>query len=66
MDEAKRPEDLVPLEKAAERLGISRATMWRRVKELGLAVYANPFNRRVRLLSWAEIEQAAQPKKSAA
>ena len=50
--------DLVPLEKAAERLSVSRGTMWRRAKEWNLTIYASPLDRRKKLLKWADIEQA--------
>lgn len=60
MDE---PKDLLPLVKAAERLGISRATLWRRVSQLGLTVYVSERDRRNRLISWPELEQAMKPKK---
>ena len=50
--------------RAAQRLGISRATMWRRVREWGLTVYNNPLDRRQRLLSWAELEDAAKPQRA--
>lgn len=53
--------ELMPLEKAAQRLGISRATMWRRVKELRLTVYTSPIDKRKRLLDWEEIEEATRP-----
>jgi predicted DNA-binding transcriptional regulator AlpA len=56
------PADLIPMEDAAERLKVSRATFWRRVKDWGLTVYANPANRRKRLVSWAEVEAAARPR----
>jgi len=56
-------EDLIPLERAAERLGVTRATMWRRVREWGLSIYANPVDKRQRLLSWGEIEKARAPRK---
>jgi hypothetical protein len=65
-------EELVPLEKAAEQLKVTRATMWRRVREWGLTVYGNPLVKRQRLLKWSEIEEAlkptllARPKKEAA
>ena len=56
------PEDLIPLEGAAERLGVSRATMWRRAREWNLTVYLNPRDRRQKLLSWKEIEEAQRPR----
>ena len=55
--------ELVPLEKAAERLRISRATMSQRVKEWGLSVYRNPANKRQRLLDWSEVQRASEPRR---
>lgn len=54
--------NLIPLEKAAERLGIARGTMWVRVKEWKLAVYDNPVDKRQRLLDWDEVERAVAPR----
>ncbi|MDA8187340.1 MAG: hypothetical protein M0T85_04285, partial [Dehalococcoidales bacterium] len=59
------PADLIPLEKVAEQLGVSRATMWRRVRELRIAVYTSPLDKRKRLLSWSEVEEAMKPTKKA-
>jgi hypothetical protein len=62
-----RPGDLVTLEEAGKRLGISRVTLWRRVKDLGLTVYVHPFNRRQHLLSWGEIQDVRpEPRKPVA
>ncbi len=58
MDEA----ELIPLEKAAERLEVSRATMWRWAREWNLTVYLNPRDRRQKLLSWEEIQEAMKPR----
>lgn len=55
--------ELVPLEKVAERLGVSRATIWRRAKEWHLTIYRSPLDKRQRLLDWAEVEQAIEPKR---
>jgi hypothetical protein len=60
------PPELLPLGDAAARLGISRSMMWRRAKEWRLTVYINPMDRRQKLFSWAEIEEARRPKKGAA
>jgi hypothetical protein len=57
-----QPDDLMPLERVAERLGVPRQTMWRRVKRWGLTVYSNPLDARQRLVSWAEVERATKPR----
>jgi predicted DNA-binding transcriptional regulator AlpA len=58
-----RNNELVPIEKAAERLGTSRATLWRRVKELHLTIYTSPLDKRKRLLDWAEVDSVMRPQK---
>lgn len=60
---------MIPLEQAASRLNISRWTLRRRLKELGIEVAVDPFNRRIRLVDWGEIEairRERMPKKVAA
>ncbi len=54
---------LIPIEGVAERLGITRATLWRRVKQWGLTIYVNPLDQRQRLLDWEEVENAVKPHK---
>lgn len=61
-----KPNDLVPIEKAAEQLGVSRVTLWRRVKEWKLPVYTSPLNKRQRLISWAAVQEAAEPRRASA
>ncbi len=56
--------DLIPLEKVAERLRISRSTMSLRVKDWHLTVYKSPANKRLRLLDWAEVERANTPQRA--
>jgi hypothetical protein len=58
------PDDLIPLEKAAARLGVPRAAMWRLAKQWNLAVYENPLDRRQKLYSWAAIEEARRPRRA--
>ena len=41
MEQRKQP-DLIPLSEAAQRLGISRVTMSKRVRDGHFTVYANP------------------------
>ena len=56
--------DLIPLAEARRRLGISKVTMARLVKERRFAVYENPLDRRQKLVEWAEVEAATRPRKS--
>jgi predicted DNA-binding transcriptional regulator AlpA len=61
--------ELIALDEAAQRLGISRYTLWRRLKELNVPVHVDPFNRRRRLVDWTEIDAIRRerlPKKEAA
>lgn len=53
--------ELVPLMEAAKRLGVSRMTMNRLVREGRFTVYANPLDRRQRLIDAAELAEAARP-----
>jgi hypothetical protein len=53
---------LITLTEAARRLGISRVTMSKRVKDGHFTVYTNPRDQREKLLDAAEVEAAAQPK----
>ncbi len=53
--------ELIPLMEAAKRLGISRMTMNRLVREGRFTVYANPLDRRQRLLDVAELEERVRP-----
>lgn len=69
MDEHSEEREMIPLEQAASRLNISRWTLRRRLKELGIEVAVDPFNRRIRLVDWGEIEairRERMPKKVAA
>ncbi len=53
---------LIPLNEAAARLGISKMTMARLVKEGRFAVYGNPLDRRQKLVDAAEVEIAVEPR----
>ncbi len=53
--------ELIPLVEAARRLGISRMTLSRLVKEGRFTVYTNPLDRRQRLLDAAELKDRVQP-----
>lgn len=48
--------ELVTIAEATERLGISKSTMLRRLKVLGVKRYVNPKDVRERLIDWDEIE----------
>ena len=52
---------LIPLRAARERLGISKATMARLVKEGRFTVYENPLDRRQKLVDVDELEQTVRP-----
>lgn len=52
-------QDLIPVEDAAARLGMSRVTFWRRVtRNWNLTVYADPRDLRRRLVNWPDVERA--------
>ena len=53
--------ELVPLMEAAKRLGVSRMTMNRLVREGRFTIYENPLDRRQRLIDVAELAEAARP-----
>ncbi len=53
--------ELIPLIEAAKRLGVSRMTMARLVKEGRFTVYTNPLDRRQRLLDAAELKERVRP-----
>jgi DNA-binding Lrp family transcriptional regulator len=48
--------ELVSIAEATRRLGISKATMLRRLKTLSVQRYINPKDTRERLVDWDEIE----------
>lgn len=56
------PTDYTTLTEAAQLLGVSRWTVYRRVKEAGLTVYESPANRRVKLVKRNEIEALMRPR----
>ncbi len=53
---------LVPLNEAARRLGVSKVTMARLVREGRFAVYENPLDRRQKLVDAEEVEAATRPR----
>ena len=52
---------LIPLKTARERLGISKVTMARLVKERRFRVYENPLDRRQKLVDFDELFNAVRP-----
>ena len=61
-DHGKEASELIPLNEAARRLGLSKMTMARLVKEGRFLVYENPLDRRQKLVDIAEIEAAVRPR----
>ncbi len=55
--------DLVTVTFAARRLGISEPTFRRRVREGLLTIYADPCDRRRRLVRIAEVDLLAMPQR---
>ncbi len=56
-----RPE-LITVSEARERLGVSRVTMARLLREGRFTVYVNPLDRREKLIDVAELEEARRPR----
>ena len=54
--------ELIPMLEAARRLGVSKLTMRRLVREAGLTTYDNPLDKRQRLLAVADLERVARPR----
>jgi excisionase family DNA binding protein len=55
------PEGFLTMAQAQERLGISKATLQRLVKNDGITVYRDPRNKRVRLLKADDLARLRQP-----
>lgn len=53
--------ELISLKEARERLGLSKTTMTKLVREKGLTLYENPRDHREKLVDWAELDAAMQP-----
>jgi excisionase family DNA binding protein len=53
--------EFVTMQEAARLLGVSRQTLWRRVRDGVLPVYWSEQNRRVRLVKRADVERLATP-----
>ncbi len=54
--------ELISMAEAGRRLGVSKLTMRRIVRESGLMTYDNPLDKRQTLIDAAELEQVAQPR----
>lgn len=54
--------ELIPLKEAAQRLGISKMTMARFVKEGRFRLYENPLDKREKLVEAEQVQQAARPR----
>ena len=53
---------LIRMGEAARRLGISKVTLTRLVREGRFSVYANPLDKRQKLLDEAEVAEATRPR----
>jgi len=54
--------DLVTLTEGAKRLGVSTFTLRRRIAEGEISAWANPLDRRARLVRAADLERYAAPR----
>ena len=54
-------EEFFTLQQAAQHAGVTRVTIWRMVKEGRLRAYADPRDRRVKLIRRDELEAALRP-----
>ncbi|MDP9372240.1 MAG: hypothetical protein M3Q65_07245 [Chloroflexota bacterium] len=57
--------ELITVSEARERLGVSRVTMARLLKEGRFTIYVNPLDRREKLIDVAELERARRPRRAA-
>lgn len=53
--------DYVPVSVAAERLGMGRQALWRKIKQLDIPTYRTGRDGRLRLVSLAEVRRAFAP-----
>ncbi len=56
--------ELITVSEARERLGVSRVTMARLLREGRFTIYVNPLDRREKLIDVAELEQARRPRRA--
>lgn len=54
--------ELITLGEAMQRLGVSKHTIGRIVRDHGLRLYANPLDKREKLVEAAEIEKLRKPR----
>ena len=54
--------ELIPMVEAARRLGVSKLTMRRIVRDSGIKTYDNPLDKRQTLIDAAELARVAQPR----
>jgi predicted DNA-binding protein (UPF0251 family) len=54
--------ELIPLKEAAQRLGVSKMTMARLVKEGRFKIYENPLDKREKLVEAREVQDVARPR----
>ena len=53
--------ELIPMHEAAQRLGISRMTMSRLLKQGRFMAFENPLDQRQKLVDFAEVRAAVRP-----
>lgn len=56
------PGEYLTLNEAAELMNVSRATLWRRMREGELQTYQSAQDRRVRLVKRSEVEELMRPR----
>ena len=55
------PEEFLTLNQAAEELGVSRVTLWRRVQKGQITLYQSDQDQRLRLVKREDIERMKRP-----
>jgi len=56
------PGEYLTLNEAAELMNVSRATLWRRMRQGELQTYQSAQDRRVRLVKRSEVEELMRPR----
>ncbi len=56
--------ELIPMVEGARRLGISKLTMRRIVRENGITTYDNPLDKRQTLIDAADLQKVTEPRPS--